>query len=295
VEIDLAQFDIVDTRAKVYINGFPKSGTHMGYLTVAHITQPQKPKHTLGTFQDNAWTNRWANIPLSVEILKGQPEGTWVLGHMGYRDEFRKAMEEAGTCMIFVYRDLRDVAVSQAYHIEDDRKNGKDMDVLAHPDKELFMSLPSHEARIKAVIEGYDKYPGIIERWEMYAPWLDVDWVQPVRYEDMRMYPREVAEMVLGYVIRRTAHHNGYEPIVVKENWDEAVDYSTKLLQTTEYSATYRKGEVGGWKEEFTPALRKIFNKHDNGWLEKLGYKPPAVQVEANLGTLGAVPQSIGG
>lgn len=267
---------------RIYINAFPKSGTHLAYLAIAHLAQPQKPTHHLGSFQDNCWTNRWANVPRIVDILEWQPAGTWVIGHMGYRDEFAEIMQKVGTCMVFVYRDLRDVAVSQTYHIESDD------DTFRHPDKKLFMELGSHEARLKAVIEGHGRFPGIVERWEMFAPWLDCEWVLPVKFEDLRTDQRGCAEKILAYVIKRTAQYADFTPIVYGENYENMVQWAADKLQTTTHSSTFRKGQIGNWRDEFTPEIRKLFNERNNGWLERLGYRADPVEITCNPGSLGA-------
>jgi len=41
----------------------------------------------------------------------------------------------------------------------------------------------------------------------------------------------------------------------------------------TSNSVTFRKGDVGGWRETFTEEHKDLFKKHDNGWLVKLGYE----------------------
>jgi len=276
------KLEAVPLMPKIYINAFPKSGTHLAYLAIAHLAQPQKPKHHIGSFQDNCWTNRWANIPLIVHLMEGQPDGTWVIGHMGYREELEAVMQKIGTCMIFVYRDPRDVAVSQTYHIE----NGDD--TFMHPDKRLFMDLGSHKDRLRAVVTGYDRYPGIIERWEMYAPWLERDWLLPIKYEELRTDPRGSAEKILTYVIKRTAQYKGYTPVVIGENYEHMIQWATDMLQTTEHSSTFRRGEIGNWRNEFTPEIRDLFEERNNGWLERLGYRPPAVNINCKPGSLGA-------
>lgn len=282
----------VETRPlapRIFIDAFPKSGTHLAYLLIAHLAKPQEPKHAMGSFMDNCWTNRWGNIPMVGHIIMGQPAGTWMFGHVGYHKNISGAFQKRGTCLLFVYRDLRDVAVSQTYHIENNDPN------LCHPDKEMFMELGSHEARLKAVIEGYGRFPGIIDRWELYAPWLEEDWVMPIRFEDLRQDPEKVAQEVIPYVIKRTIDHTeeeGIKPVVFKQNYDAAISKAVELLQTTKHSTTFRKGQVGSWKMEFTPEIEAIFNERGWEWLVKLGYekgkpKPPKVTVGMNTAQVG--------
>lgn len=171
--------------------------------------------------------------------------------------------------MLFIYRDPRDVAVSQTYHIE----NSND-EKHCHPNKQLFMDMGSHEERLKAVIRGINQFKGVMERWELYAPWLNVDWVLPIKYEEMRENPKGVAENVISYVIERTVDNtDGFPPIMVGDNIIEAIIQAEKAIGTTRWSTSYRKGIVGGWQEEFTPEHKKIFKETSGDWLEKLGYE----------------------
>ena len=195
------------------------------------------------------------------------------MGHMGYKSAFEKAFKECGTCMIFVYRDLRDVAVSLTYHIE-----ATDDDRFKHLDKQLYMDLPSHEDRIKAVISGLGDYPGIISRWKHYAPWLDCDWVLPIRFEDMRQNPSAVANRVVDYVTKRTMEFDMDIPLVVADNYKVAIDRSIQQMDTTEHSGSFRAGRVGDWRDEFTLEVEQVFDAAGgNFWIERLGYETETV------------------
>lgn len=254
---------------KIYINSFPKSGTHLAILITLHMAQIQKPKHWCGSFHDHSWTNRWISTRQIVKIIKGQQPGTWMMGHMGYKPAIERAFREAGTCMLFVYRDLRDVAVSQTYHIEN-----PDDETFKHRDKALYMALPDHAARLQAVIEGIGKYPPLIERWELFAPWLDVDWVMPIRYEEMRQDPEAVASRVVDYVIKRTMDQAGYLfPLVIGDDYKQAIYRAIRQMGTTEHSGSFRTGRVGDWRDEFTPAAAEAFARTGgDDWIERLGY-----------------------
>jgi len=261
--------EVEPLKPKIYINSFPKSGTHLAILITLHMAQVQQPKHWIGSFRDHSWTTTWLPDKYVLPVIEGQQPGTWMMGHMAYKKEYDEAFQKAGTCMFFVYRDLRDVAVSQTYHIESD-----DDERFKHLDKALYMELPTHEDRIKAVIEGLGKYPGLIERWKLFAPWLDVDWILPIRYEEMREYPEEVAKKAVNYVIKRTSEQRDEIPLVFGKQYEEAIAKSIGFLQTTDKSGSFRKGKVGGWKEEFNEELLESFyNTGGKYWIERLGYE----------------------
>jgi hypothetical protein len=196
-----------------------------------------------------------------------------MMGHCGYLPYYEQAFEDNNTCVLFIYRDLRDVAVSLTYHIEN-----PDRESFKHPGRDEYLALPSHEDRLKAVIEGFGEWPGVIERWDLYEGWLHSKAVLPIRYEDMRENPGEVAGRVLDYVILRTVKGSGEIPIVVKDNFIAAIDHAAAQLQTTDRSGSFRKGIVGGWMEEFTPEINDLFNSLVGDRLERLGYNADYVR-----------------
>jgi len=127
---------------------------------------------------------------------------------------------------------------------------------------------------LKAVIEGIDQYPGVMARWEHYAPWLEVDWVHKVRFEDMREKPHETATAMLTHGLSRVAPIFNAKLTVVAEALDVVVTAMVACAEEREKSPTFRKGVTGEWQQEFTPELKRLFKETDqNDWLERLGYE----------------------
>ena len=205
---------------------------------------------------------------MAINIVEGQEPGTYMKGHVGFKPEISKALFEMGTCMVFIYRDLRDVAVSMVHHIESDIPGRK------HPEREKYLAMSTHEDRLLAIIEGFEDDPGLIPRWEFYAPWLDQPWVHKIRYEDAILDHKKAAEDVTNYIILRTANHHGNIPVVFKSEYDEMVGKACKLMsEPDKYSPTYRKGVSGEWKKEFTPRVLEAFERTGGQeWIEKLEY-----------------------
>jgi hypothetical protein len=189
-------------------------------------------------------------------------------GHAGYREDIADFLYKMGASVVFIYRDLRDVAVSMSYHvIDDDDRN------FTHPDKHLYRDLPTQEERIAACIEGIGPYSGLIERWETYAPWLKLPWVHPLKYETMRADPLTASTDLMQYVYKRTGQANGVSIRLDTDTLKEAAPAMVEAMGHKDKSPTFRKGKAGGWREEFTPALKDLFKRHDNGWLVRLGYE----------------------
>jgi hypothetical protein len=259
---------------KWYLNGFPKSGLHWVALMVRPIASPQFEDHEIwsqpwaGTFRMNSWTN-WTVPTERVTYKIGRlQDGKYIKGHAAYSDELERFLFYLGTGTAFIYRDMRDVAVSQAFHVlnEDDTKQ-------SHPDKDLYKSMASFDDVLRAVIEGIDKYPGVMERWSDYAGWLDVDWVCKLSYEEIQADPQAAAVKILRHGLARTSGIFGLDPEVVEDNLQMMGRVMVQSGAQTHLSPTFRRGETRDWQTHFSPELARLFAETDrDGWLVRLGY-----------------------
>lgn len=260
--------------AKWYLNGFPKSGLHLLALILRPMARPMVEegpwdKPWAGTFANNSWTNEWVPLEKLLYKVSRLQDAHYFKAHTGYKEEVERFLWYSGISHIFVYRDLRDVAVSQSYHVVagDDTR-------FSHPNKDLYRSLDSHEEVLKAVIAGIDKYPGVFDRWEQYAGWLDVNWVRKVRFEDLRNKPHETVRGLVLYGLGRVAPLFNYKIAVNGDVFDLLIDAMVAEAGDTDRSITFRKGTIGQWREEFTPEIVDLFKEHDkNNWLVRLGYE----------------------
>lgn len=257
----------VERAPRIFLNGFPKSGLHLAVLMARSITS-EAALHPawVGCFTHNSWSTNWAPLDTVMAGLRCLRDDTWLKGHMGYQPPVEQYLYWHGAAMGFIYRDLRDVLVSQSYHViaEDDDK-------FFHLGKDIYRGM-DHESRLMACLCGVDIYAGLFDRWALYAPWLQVPWIFPLRYEDMMERREETARAFLHYVWDRTTW--GLEqPEQPEEIERQMVALIVKNMGRTEFSGTFRKGGSGGWREEFTPRVKDEFKKRAGDWLIRLGYE----------------------
>lgn len=266
--------------AKWICNGFPKSGTHLLSMMVRPVAPPTpNPESGLlsawaGTHAGNSWTGM--RMPLEWTCFKsGRVEnGHMIKAHLAHDEELERFLYLLGAVHIFIYRDLRDVAVSQAFHIMNSQS-----DKLLHPNRDKYMKLGSYDNILLAVIEGLDEFPGIIERWEMFSSWLDVDWVLSVKFEDLLNEPKKWAENIFKFAMRRSTNTWSRGDKKLNLEFDEdGMDLLTSTMvevsQMKKKSPTFRKGITGEWKERFYPIHKEAFIEEDKEkWLVELGYE----------------------
>ncbi|MHC4646878.1 MAG: sulfotransferase domain-containing protein [Planctomycetota bacterium] len=259
----------VTVKPRIYLNGFPKSGLHLAILMgrcLAH--EPACDYAWASSFSLNAWSTQWLPDTKIYPNLARLQDNTWLKGHCGYRSEIEQYLFRHGVAKIFVYRDLRDVLVSQSYHVI-----SEDGEKFYHPDKEMFRNMASHEDVMMACLTGAGPFSGLFERWELYAPWLWINWVHHLRYEDMVMRPEETARNFIQYVYARMSQVHGAQIILPDDILESATGLMLKAMDQKEASMTYRKGIVGGWREEFTPKIKDEFKRRCGRWLIELGYE----------------------
>ena len=262
-----------DFETRIFVNGFPKSGTHLLCLMINPIARPVPGEGMWrlpwsGNFMGNAWTEEEGRIEHAAFRLARVRAGYFIRGHMGYSEDMERFMYLLGIAHLFIYRDFRDVAVSQTFHIfnEDDNR-------FAHPDKKLYTDMGFDDA-LKAVITGVGRFSGVMDRWRHYAPWLDIDWVHSVSFEDIMANPHGETEDILRYAVNRIATIFGKEAQFDPVGLEIIVDQMVATSERRELSPTFRKGKVGSWRDHFTEEHKELFKQSDkDNWLVRLGYE----------------------
>jgi len=253
---------------RLYVNGFPKSGLHLAERMVYRMFKPVTDfNNWWGT---NAWETeahgmdgdyRWASKLASIR------PGQYMKGHSGYKEKLHSALADLNVSMVFIYRDLRDVVVSQAHHIAKAGPSGSGAD-LWHPEPELYEG--DFEHVMKLVIEGVGPYQGIFDRWDTFAPWMEQDWVFPITFRELVRKPQRAASRFFDYAVGMAAQGDVELP---KEIKTQVCDDLVHAL-TTRVSTTFRKGKTGTWKEDFTPEITELFKARDtNHVMVKLGFE----------------------
>jgi sulfotransferase 6B1 len=195
-----------------------------------------------------------------LEDLKRIPSG--VIG-WGYVDALPATLDfltERGRVNYFIYRDPRDMLVSQVHYATDMHE--------AHGLHDYYKSLPDFSERLKVAITGIDK-PGlkmasVRERYESVFVWRAQTGVMCVRFED--------------FINKRDATLNGMLDELEKGSYkiptprERCLAILVEAIQPGK-SRTFRSGKAGGWRGEFTPEHKKLFKEVAGDLLVRLGYE----------------------
>jgi hypothetical protein len=189
--------------------------------------------------------------------------GQFATGHFPARPEFVAVLEDLGMRTIVIFRDPRDMVVSSAFYLRSLKR---------HPLHARFSAFASVDEAVSACITGLGPdpqgraHPSITDRLAAYTPWLDCPSVLTVRFEDL------VGEAGGG---TRSAQRAAVSAIA--EHIDRPLD-SAKLDRVCDRvfssgSATFRKGQIGDWRNHLTAEQVDLFKGEANEYLIRLGYE----------------------
>ncbi len=186
--------------------------------------------------------------------------GDVTYGYLPYTAPYPQTVSAGGWATVFIYRDPRDIVVSHAYYIADMQPH--------HEWHQRFRQVPM-ATRITWLIQGHREgelvLPSIRERCLSYLGWLSQPGVLAVRFEDLRLRPRDAAARILAYVRSR-----GAWPLRLPQ--EAAVDRLVAQIRPHR-SGTFRKGQPGAWREHFSPEHKRLFKDVAGDLLIQMGYE----------------------
>lgn len=247
-------------RPPVLANSCPKSGTHLLLQVLEAL-----PARRYGTFLASQPSVPFRERPpaaMARRIARLVP-GELAPGHLYHAPELEPALADRGVVHYLIYRDPRDVAVSEAHYLT--RMN------RWHRLHRTFRALPDDEARIRFAITGncndvrtpYD-YPDLAARFARFLPWIRHPGVCAVRFEDLAG-PRQAEEV--RRIVRFHADHCN-DPLDA-----EALTARALANIDPKRSHTFRQGRVGGWREAMSPEHRDLVKRIAGPLLVDLGYE----------------------
>ena len=248
----------------VLANSVPKSGTHLLDQVVAALPH----RRCYGTFLESmtaSYVFRERTDASTVAFIEKLVSGEVVRAHLHHSTPAQGALAEQNVVHYFIYRDPRDVVVSEAHYL-------RSMN-LWHKLHPYFKRLPTFTDAVSLAIRGLQpgeadlEYPDIARRYRRFLPWLHSPAVCAVRFEELVSPRRRGA---IERIVRFYADRCG-EPFDI----EEVVDTAEARIAPSR-SHTYRAGKTGGWGGVFTDEHKQSFKSLSGGLLGELGYESSA-------------------
>lgn len=245
----------------IFGNSKPKSGSHLLLQILRGFTQVLPYKYVANdpvrTIERDG--KRKTNEEVLSE-LKGIPRGVIGWGYVDATPENVAFLCQPHRINYFVYRDPRDVLVSQVFFATDMHEQ--------HGMHEFYKSLPDFGERLKIAITGIDQdglyMVNVKQRFASVFEWLEQPHVMCIRFEDLVNQRDATLSAMLDEV-----ESIGYKVPVPRK---EALSILAGAVQPRK-SHTFRSGKTGGWRVHFTDGHKNLFKDVAGDLLVKLGYE----------------------
>jgi hypothetical protein len=245
----------------VFGNSKPKSGSHLLLQVLNGFTQIMpyayvvaEPVRTINKDGERRTVDRIA------KDLQRVPQGVIGWGYLEASPENIAVLCQPGRVNYFVYRDPRDMLVSQIFFATDLHEG--------HGMHAFYKSLPDFGERLKVAITGIDrdglKMVSVRQRYEGVFAWLTQPGVMCIRFENLVNLRDTTLNAMLDEVEK-----TGYRIPTPRE---KALKILVEAIQPKK-SHTFRSGKTGGWKEYFTEEHKSLFKEVAGDLLVRLGYE----------------------
>jgi hypothetical protein len=248
-------------RPPVLANSFPKSGTHL----LAQVAEGLPDRVNYGAFlgsETSSFQLRERSAENTCRFIRGFVPGEVIRGHLYYEPGYADALAARNSVNYFVYRDPRAVVVSEAHYLREMNR--------WHRLAPYFRRAASIDDAITLSITGFDPpvpgivYPNIAARFARYHGWLSHQDCLAIRYEDLVSDARAIVIRQMAELYAR--HCSG--PVDT-----DACVLAMSAAIAPEKSHTFRSGKKSGWRKEFTPEHRRLFDSVAGDLLIELGYE----------------------
>jgi hypothetical protein len=245
----------------IFGNSKPKSGSHLLLQILNGFTQIMPYRYVdadpIRTITKDGRRKTQEEI---LADLKRVPKGVIGWGYLEATEENASFLTSAGRANYFIYRDPRDMLVSQVFFATDMHEE--------HGMHDYYMSLPDFGARLSVAITGIEKdglrMVSVKQRYDGVFEWLEQKNVMCMRFEDL-INNRDATLNAMLNEVEKT----GYKIPTPRE---KALSILIEAIQPKK-SHTFRSGKTGGWKQHFTDEHKKLFKDVAGDLLVRLGYE----------------------
>lgn len=250
-----------DEAPSIFGNSKPKSGSHLLLQILKGFAQIMPYKYVqadpVRTITKEGRRRKQEEVTAE---LKSIPRGVIGWGYVEATPENVAVLCQSDRVNYFIYRDPRDMLVSQVFFATDMYEE--------HGMHNYYNSLPDFGERLKVAITGIDQgglyMVNVKQRYEGVFAWLEQKDVLCIRFEDLIEDRDETLNLMLDEV-----ESTGYAIPTPRE---KALSVLIDAIQPKK-SHTFRSGKTGGWKQYFTPEHKKLFKEAAGDLLVRLGYE----------------------
>jgi hypothetical protein len=248
---------------------FPKSGTHLLSSILSKVPGIYYWNDIISVQSLSGVMNSLNHIKWKLSSI---PPNSLLRGHLIYCDEILELFSSFKHRRIFIYRDLRDVAISNANWVM------KEPRFYLHNYYKKYLN--TEEERIMASIEGIPpgtpigsnvSVPDIGTDFTRYQDWINDESTFSLKFEDL------VGERGGGCENKRIdLICDLMNFLSLKFTRDYISNHFSSSNPILISSHTFKKGQggmIGKWKNKFSESHKEIFKKYAGDLLIELGYE----------------------
>jgi hypothetical protein len=245
----------------IFGNSKPKSGSHLLLQILNGFTRIMPYKYVeaepIRTIEKGGRRKKIDEILGELENLSLGVIG-W--GYVDAAPENVAFLCQPNRVNYFIYRDPRDMLVSQVFFATDMQEE--------HGMHDFYNSLPDFNERLKVAITGIDReglyMVNVKQRYEGVFAWLETPGVMCLRFEDL-INDRDATLNAMLDEVEQT----GYKIPTPRE---KALSVLIEAIQPRK-SHTFRSGKTGSWREFFTEEHKRLFKDVAGDLVVRLGYE----------------------
>lgn len=250
-----------DDAPPIFGNSKPKSGSHLLLQILNGVTQIMPYRYVqVNPVRTITKEGRRKKKEEILQELKAIPGGVIGWGYVEASPGNVAFLCQPGRVNYFVYRDPRDMLVSQVFFATDMQEE--------HGMHEYYKSLPDFGERLKVAITGIDRdglrMVSVKQRYEGVFEWLEQEHVLCIRFEDL-IDRRDTTLNAMLDEVERT----GYRIPTPRET---ALKTLINAIRPRK-SHTFRSGKTGGWRDHFAAEHKQLFKDVAGDLLVRLGYE----------------------
>ena len=255
-------------KSLVLCNSYPKSGTHLLYQILYSVPGLQPwddivSVQALCGIMNTASHVRWK--------VGSAPDGSIVRSHLMHCDEILNVLQEFDCKTLFIYRDLRDVAVSHARWVTKEER------IFLH---DAYTQQANFDEQLMSSIKGVPlgtpfgsnvSQPDIGTDFSRWQGWVSDPNAYAVKFEDLVGERGGGSEEKRLYLIEQILEYLG-----ISLSSEQIKSRFASYALNPEESHTFRKGgkgSIGGWKALFKDEHKAAFKAVAGETLIELGYE----------------------
>ncbi len=243
----------------IFGNSKPKSGSHLLLQILNGFTRIMPYAYVaaepIRTINKDGGRRSVDDV---VKDLQSIPRGVIGWGYVEASDENVAVLCQPDRVNYFIYRDPRDMLVSQVFFATDMHAE--------HGMHAFYKSLPDFGERLKVAITGIDrdglKMVSVRQRYESVFEWLEQPGVMCICFEDL-IDERDTTLNAMLDEVEKT----GYQIPTPRE---KAIEILVEAIQPKK-SHTFRSGKTGGWREHFTDEHKSVIQGCGRGFVGEVG------------------------